>query len=173
MQGELEVETTVQQQRHLLLSQIKDGTLSLQAFKDSVDREIIQIHDTVDESKQTLLHLAASFSPISSTPAGVGVTAGIGLGAGLTSANASILSFLLESKVNLNAKDERNWTPLHVACNASNLSAISLLLQASADVSAVNNEGRWKSILLVKQDSIISFFLTLCYFSKAYFLFII
>jgi len=123
-----------------VVSQLKEGTITTTLLKEALDHGFFQINEPVDESKQTLLHLACAYSSATHP----------------NSLNAGVVQYLLDNKANPNAIDERNWTPLHAACSASNLVACNLLLQYHADVNVANNEGVLPLHYLAKSDQFFS-----------------
>ena len=76
---------------------------------------------TEDSDRWNLLHLAL-----------VGVT---------RDPSPEVVRHLIERGVDVNARDCRQWTPLHFAARAHNAAVIKLLIEAGADVHARNNEG--------------------------------
>ena len=55
--------------------------------------------------------------------------------------NASVASVLIAAGANVNAKNDAGWTPLHSAASRGNASVVSLLLAAGAEVNAKNDAG--------------------------------
>lgn len=60
---------------------------------------------------------------------------------GCTLGNLEIIQVLLDSKANINAKDEHGWTPLHEAAYKGHKQVVTILLDAGADVNAEDKDG--------------------------------
>ena len=52
-----------------------------------------------------------------------------------------VVRHLIELGVEVNAPDRSLWTPLHYAVRTKNCTVVKLLIDAGADVDAVNDEG--------------------------------
>ncbi|QEH33067.1 Ankyrin repeat protein [Aquisphaera giovannonii] len=76
---------------------------------------------TEDSDKWNLLHLAL-----------VGVS---------RPPRPEVVRHLIELGVDVNARDRRQWTPLHFAARTKNPAVVKLLIDAGADVNAMNDEG--------------------------------
>lgn len=55
--------------------------------------------------------------------------------------NSKVVSHLIELGVDVNARDGRQWTPLHFAARTRDPVVVRLLIQAGADVNAKDREG--------------------------------
>jgi ankyrin repeat protein len=52
-----------------------------------------------------------------------------------------MLRFLVENDANVNAADEKGWTPLHLACLCGHLNTVTYLIANDANVNAVKGDG--------------------------------
>ncbi len=67
--------------------------------------------------------------------------------------NCGVLRHLIDLGVDVNARDQYLWTPLHFAVRTGCVDAVRLLVQAGADVGVPNGEGLTPLHLCVTQPS--------------------
>ncbi|QQR49730.1 ankyrin repeat domain-containing protein [bacterium] len=62
-------------------------------------------------------------------------------------------SLLANNNVDINAQDPRGWTPLHHAAYWDRVECVKVLLNAGADITAINNEGVTAKYLAVEEGN--------------------
>ncbi len=107
--------------------------------------------NTIDEERNTLLHLAAksgdvdtvknilSFSPDIHANNNSGETS---LMLAINSQRGEIVSALLEVGSEINVRDAQGWTPLIHAINSNDISIVRMLVKHNADINLADTEGR-------------------------------
>ena len=68
---------------------------------------------------------------------------------------SSLVSLLLEHKVNVNTESDAKWTSLHIAAEYGHISVVALLLEHRANVNAKGDDG-WTPLFLAAQEGHIS-----------------
>jgi len=59
---------------------------------------------------------------------------------------------LIAKGQDVNAREDGNWTPLHFAANKNKVDTVRILLDAGAEVDAVNNKGETPLLLSVSHN---------------------
>jgi uncharacterized protein len=73
---------------------------------------------------------------------GRGWMTGTAMHSAVSRLHADVVRILLEAGANPNVRQSAGWTPLHAAAANGDLTSVDLLLDADADLTATNDEGR-------------------------------